>query len=63
MFVVSPFWVNIKGFYKPNQEFRCYVHFDSVIHHELTYMVNDLKLFSKDSVRHIFLLFSQSPSK
>lgn len=58
MFVVSSFGVNIKCFDKPNQESRCYVHFDGVIHHELIYMVNYLKLFSKDSVRHSFLLLS-----
>lgn len=58
MFVVSFGGVNIKVFDKPTQESRCYVHFDGMIHHELTYMVNDLKLFSKDSVRHSFLLLS-----
>lgn len=61
MFVVSSFGVNIKGFDKPNQESRCYVHFDNVIHHELTYMVNDLKLFNKTQL--LALICSQSPSK
>lgn len=61
MFVVSSFWVNIKGFDKPNQESRCYVHFDSVVYHEFTYMVNDLKLLNKTQL--LALISSQSPSK